>query len=124
MIEYFAILSLIIMGFLGSYVAKEKNRSGTEGFLLGLLFSLIGVIIVALLPTKEKPKEIVISDEEKVKLKREQEELMKKKDEERKEMMRKEDKVIGKIMLWGLGVLILIFTILFLYEFFIIKSHL
>jgi hypothetical protein len=118
MIIEIVILSSVIMGFLGSYVAKEKNRSGTEGFLLGLLFSLIGVIIVALLPTKEKQKEIVISDEEKEKLKREQEELMKKKDEERKEMMTKEDKVIGKIMLWGSGVLFLIFIILYLYSFY------
>ena len=102
------------MGFLGSYVAIEKNRSGTEGFLLGLLFSLIGVIIVALLPTKEKPKEIVVSDEEKEKLKREQEELMKKKDEERKEMIRKESKVFEKIMLWGILVIIGVIGLLYL----------
>jgi ABC-type transport system involved in multi-copper enzyme maturation permease subunit len=73
------IVSSFILGFLGSYVAKEKNRSGTEGFLLGFLFSFLGVIIVALLPTKEKPKEIVISDEKKEKLKIEQEEWMKNK---------------------------------------------
>ena len=86
----------IIMGFLGSYVATEKNRSGTEGFLLGLLFSILGVIIVALLPTKEKPKEIVISDEEKEKLKKEQEEWMKKKDEEKEKYReRKEHKEKG-----------------------------
>ena len=108
------ILSSVIMGFLGSYVAIEKNRSGTEGFLLGLLFSLIGVIIVALLPTKEKPKEIVIPDEEKEKLKREQEELMEKKDEERKEMIRNEGKVFEKIMLWGIVVIIGVAGILYL----------
>ena len=115
MIIEIAILSSVIMGFLGSYVAIEKNRSGTEGFLLGLLFSLIGVIIVALLPTKEKPKEIVISDEENEKLKREQEELMKKKDEERKEMIRNEGKVFEKIMLVGLVVIIGFAAILFLF---------
>ena len=43
----------IIMGLLGRYVAKEKNRSKAEGFWLGFLFSILGVIIVALLPTKE-----------------------------------------------------------------------
>ena len=59
------ILSSFIMGFLGRYVANEKNRSKAEGFWLGFLFSLLGVIIVALLPTKEKPKEVLISDEEK-----------------------------------------------------------
>ena len=105
----------IIMGFLGSYVATEKNRSGTEGFLLGLLFSILGVIIVALLPTKEKPKEIVISDEEKEKLKKEQEEWMKKKDEERKEMIRNEGKVFEKIMLVGLVVISGFAAILFLF---------
>ena len=44
----------IIMGILGRYVAKEKNRSKAEGFWLGFLFSILGVIIVALLPTKDK----------------------------------------------------------------------
>lgn len=102
------------MGFLGSYVATEKNRSGTEGFLLGLLFSIIGVIIVALLPTKEKSKEIVISDKEKERIKREEEELMKKKDEERKEMIRKESKVFEKIMLWGILVIIGVIGLLYL----------
>ena len=43
-----------ITGFIGRYVAKEKNRSGSEGFWFGFLLSLIGVIIVALLPTKKK----------------------------------------------------------------------
>jgi len=46
-------LLAIIMGLLGRYVAKEKNRSKAEGFWLGFLFSILGVIIVALLPTKE-----------------------------------------------------------------------
>ena len=108
------IVSSFILGFLGSYVAKEKNRSGTEGFLLGFLFSFLGVIIVALLPNKEKPKEIVISDEKKEKLKREQEEWMKKKDEERKEMIRKESKVFEKIMLWGILVIIGVIGLLYL----------
>tara|TARA_X000000368_G_scaffold407137_1_gene386227 strand:- start:113 stop:412 length:300 start_codon:yes stop_codon:yes gene_type:complete len=54
MIIGIGLLFAIIMGILGRYVAKEKNRSGAEGFWLGFLFSLIGVIIVALLPTKEK----------------------------------------------------------------------
>lgn len=46
------------MGLLGRYVAKEKNRSKAEGFWLGFLFSILGVIIVALLPTKEKQIEL------------------------------------------------------------------
>ena len=58
MIIGIGILVSFIMGFLGRYVAKEKNRSKAEGFWLGFLFSILGVIIVALLPTKEKLKEI------------------------------------------------------------------
>ena len=54
MIIGIGILLSFIMGFLGRYVAKEKNRSKAEGFWLGFLFSILGVIIVALLPTKEK----------------------------------------------------------------------
>ena len=48
----------MITGFLGKYVANEKNRSNTEGFLLGFFFNLLGVIIVALLPSKEKSLEV------------------------------------------------------------------
>ena len=44
----------LIMGFLGRYVAMEKNRSAAEGFL----FSVLGIIIIALLPTKEKKSEL------------------------------------------------------------------
>ena len=52
----------IIMGILGRYVAKEKNRSKSEGFWIGFLFSILGVIIVALLPTKEKKEEVKESE--------------------------------------------------------------
>jgi|TARA_B110000914_G_C15310904_1_gene375626 hypothetical protein len=48
----------LIMGFLGRYVAMEKNRSAAEGFLIGFLFSILGIIIIALLPTKEKKSEL------------------------------------------------------------------
>ena len=51
-IEFF-IISAIVFGLLGRYIAKQKNRSGAEGFWLGLLFSALGVIIIALLPNKE-----------------------------------------------------------------------
>ena len=55
----------LVMGFLGRYVAMEKNRSEAEGFWIGFLFSVLGVIIVALLPTKEKKiiPELEISEE-------------------------------------------------------------
>ena len=42
-----------ITGAIGRYIAKEKNRSSSEGFWFGFLLSLFGVLIVALLPTKD-----------------------------------------------------------------------
>jgi len=48
----------LIMGFLGRYVAMEKNRSAAEGFWIGFLFSVLGIIIITLLPTKEKKSEL------------------------------------------------------------------
>lgn len=50
----FYIIAAIVFGLLGRYIAKQKNRSGAEGFWLGVLFSALGVIIVALLPNKEE----------------------------------------------------------------------
>ena len=50
----FYVISAIVFGLLGRYIAKQNNRSGAEGFWLGLLFSALGVIIVALLPNKEE----------------------------------------------------------------------
>ena len=57
---YFILATILclITGFLGRYVANEKNRSGKEGFILGFFFNLLGVIIVALLPSKEKSLEV------------------------------------------------------------------
>jgi hypothetical protein len=46
----------LIFGFLGRWIAGEKHREPSEGFLLGFLFGPLGVLIEALLPTKEKPK--------------------------------------------------------------------
>ena len=92
----------IIMGLLGRYVAIEKNRSQSEGFWLGFLFSILGVIIVALLPTKEKqtikPKEESISDEEIERI---------------KEMRKGEDKVFGDVMLWFLITIVVVGILVF-----------
>ena len=44
-----------ITGAIGRYIAKEKNRSSSEGFWFGFLLSLFGVLIIALMPTKESP---------------------------------------------------------------------
>ena len=52
-----AIIACVLFGFLGQYVAKQKNRSGGEGFLLGFCLALVGVFIILLLPTKEKVKQ-------------------------------------------------------------------
>ena len=43
----------LITGAIGRYIAKEKNRSPSEGFWFGFLLSLFGVLIVALLPNKK-----------------------------------------------------------------------
>mgnify|MGYP006096636727 CR=1 FL=1 len=50
----FYVISAIVFGLLGRYIAKQNNRSGAEGFWLGLLFSALSLIIVALLPKKEE----------------------------------------------------------------------
>jgi hypothetical protein len=47
------LISAVVTGFLGRYVAKEKGREAAEGFILGFLFSLIGVIVEAILPSKK-----------------------------------------------------------------------
>jgi hypothetical protein len=39
-------------GLLGAWVARQKGRSQDEGFWLGALLSLIGVLVEALLPAK------------------------------------------------------------------------
>ena len=62
-IEFF-IIAAIVFGLLGRYIAKQKNRSGAEGFWLGILFSALGVIIVALLPNKEEEKSTVLVNKE------------------------------------------------------------
>lgn len=46
----------LFTALLGGYVAKQKNRSLVEGAILGFLFSLIGVIILALLPNQDASK--------------------------------------------------------------------
>ena len=48
-----SIFFVFITGAIGRYIAKEKNRSPSEGFWFGFLLSLFGVLIVALMPTKE-----------------------------------------------------------------------
>ena len=61
-IEFF-VIAAIVFGLLGRYIAKQKNRSGAEGFWLGVLFSALGVIIVALLPNKEEKSTVLVNKE-------------------------------------------------------------
>jgi len=46
-----AVVQAFITGTLGAWVAIQKGRSDGEGFLLGFLLSLYGVLLEALLPT-------------------------------------------------------------------------
>jgi uncharacterized membrane protein YeaQ/YmgE (transglycosylase-associated protein family) len=45
----------LVTGFIGLWIAKEKGRSEGEGFLLGFLLSVIGLIVEGLLPEVAKP---------------------------------------------------------------------
>ncbi|MDC0001476.1 hypothetical protein OAD81_04410 [Flavobacteriaceae bacterium] len=48
------ILLAILFGFAGKYIAEQKGRSSTEGILLGGLLGILGLLILALLPIKDK----------------------------------------------------------------------
>jgi len=54
-ITYIIILVFAIIGFCyaGKYIAEQKGRSPTEGILFGLL-GILGLVILALLPSKDK----------------------------------------------------------------------
>ena len=58
MIELLVVLA-IGSGVLGGYIAKQKNRGLAEGAIIGFLFSVIGLIVVALLPSKVEDKDPV-----------------------------------------------------------------
>jgi hypothetical protein len=47
------LIGLMICGWLGSYAASAKGRSGSEGWLFGCLLGPFGILIVAMLPTLE-----------------------------------------------------------------------
>ena len=48
---------LCVLGFFGSWIAKQKKRSPVEGFILGFAFGPLGIIVEAVLPngTYETP---------------------------------------------------------------------
>ncbi len=44
-----------VFGWFGAYIAEQKGRGSTEGFVLGFLFGPLGCLIEALLPTQHRP---------------------------------------------------------------------
>ena len=42
----------VLLGALGSYIAERRGRSHLEGFILGFLFGVIGLLIESFLPKK------------------------------------------------------------------------
>ena len=43
----------VLLGALGSYIAEKRGRSHVEGFILGFLFGVIGLLIESFLPNKK-----------------------------------------------------------------------
>jgi drug/metabolite transporter (DMT)-like permease len=50
------IIALVVSALTGYYISAEKGRGGFEGFLLGLLFGPIGLLLAVLMP--EPPKRV------------------------------------------------------------------
>lgn len=50
----YVVVASLINRFIGVYVTKQKNRPSLESFLFGFLGSILGLIIVALLPNKKQ----------------------------------------------------------------------
>ena len=42
----------VLLGACGSFIAEKRGRSQTEGFVLGFLFGIIGLLIEVFLPKK------------------------------------------------------------------------
>jgi len=49
-----AVVSLLVMSYLSAWVAGQKGRSPAEGFILGFLFSLLGLFVELLLPSQSR----------------------------------------------------------------------
>jgi hypothetical protein len=47
--------SVLLFGFLGSWIAGQKGRDPAEGFCLGAFFGPLGCLIEALMPAIEAP---------------------------------------------------------------------
>ena len=66
---FITLLAAIVFGYIGKYIAKEKNRDKTEGFLFGFFLSILGLIIIGLLPTKELQEETKLKANDPIKFK-------------------------------------------------------
>ena len=51
----------VVMGGLGAYFSEKKGRTHLEGFLMGFLLGLIGLLIVLALPKKKKEDQVNFS---------------------------------------------------------------
>jgi hypothetical protein len=52
----------LLCGLLSAWVASQKNRDSSEGFLLGALFGPLGVLVEGLLPTQPAPVKMERTD--------------------------------------------------------------
>ncbi len=51
----FSLLAVgVISGAIAAYISERKGRSHIEGFLLGFMFGLIGILITLMLARKDK----------------------------------------------------------------------
>lgn len=53
---YHLLVVAVIMGAIGAFVSERKGRTHLEGFLMGFLLGIIGVLIVLVLPKKKVGK--------------------------------------------------------------------
>jgi hypothetical protein len=51
-----AVISAVVFGIFGRWVAGQRSRSRTEGMWLGILFGPLGVLVEALLPSNPLPQ--------------------------------------------------------------------
>lgn len=41
----------LLFGFIGRYISVQKNRNKKEGFIFGFFLSVLGLLIISLLPS-------------------------------------------------------------------------
>lgn len=64
--EYYGLLLMfagingVVCGALGVWISAQTGRSSFEGFVLGLLFGQLGVVVAVLLPRPRAAEKIVV----------------------------------------------------------------